>query len=325
MLSRVAESIYWLGRYMERAGNVARVIDVNFRIMLDRPSGMSPQWDAVVRTTGDYEKFLERYKKPARDNVLQFLTFDAENPNSILSCIRAARENARSTRDIISSEMWEQVNRFYLTVTDAARHRLDSPEEFFAETKRATHLFTGLAHNTMSHGQAWHFSRLGCMLERGDQTSRILDVKYFILLPSSRDVGTPLDELQWTDVLSSASALEAYRQRHGRVTPDSTVEFLVLDREFPRAIHYCISQADRCLHEISGTPSGSYRNVAERLLGQLRSELDFAQASDIIGGGLHEYLDAFQTKQNEVGGAIHETFFAARPVGPAGRLVTAGQ
>ena len=149
MLSRVAESIYWLGRYMERAGNVARVIDVNFRIMLDLPTGMSPQWDAVVRTTGDYEKFLERYKKPQRDNVLQFLTFDAENPNSILSCVRAARENARSTREIISSEMWEQVNRFYLTVTDAARHRLDSPEEFFAETKRATHLFTGLAHNTM--------------------------------------------------------------------------------------------------------------------------------------------------------------------------------
>jgi uncharacterized alpha-E superfamily protein len=177
----------------------------------------------------------------------------------------------------------------------------------------------------MSHGQAWHFSRLGSMLERGDQTSRILDVKYFILLPSAHDVGTPLDELQWTDVLSSASALEAYRQRHGRVTPDRTVEFLVLDREFPRAIHYCLSQADHSLHEISGTPSGSFRNAAERLLGQLRSELDFKQASEIIGGGLHEYLDSCQLEINEVGAAIHETFFASRPVAPAGRLATVSQ
>jgi uncharacterized alpha-E superfamily protein len=138
-------------------------------------------------------------------------------------------------------------------------------------------------------------------------------------------VGTPLDELQWTDVLSSASALEAYRQRYGRVTPDRTVEFLVLDREFPRAIHYCVSQADHSLHEISGTAYGSFRNGAERLLGQLRSELDFAQASEVIGGGLHEYLDRFQLELIEVGGAIHETFFATRPVRAAGGLVSAGQ
>ncbi len=216
MLSRVAESIYWMNRNIERAGNIARFIDVNFRLMLDLPTGTSVQWDALVRITGDYAAFIERYETATRDTVIQFLSFDRENPNSILSCVKTARENARSVREIISSEMWEQVNRLYLAVSDAANRRLESPEEFFTETKLATQLYIGLAHTTMSHGQAWHFARLGRMIERADQTSRIIDVKYFILLPSVDDVGTPFDEIQWTAVLGSASALEAYRQEQSR-------------------------------------------------------------------------------------------------------------
>ena len=314
MLSRVANSIYWMSRYMERAGNIARVVDVNFRLMLDLPAGMSVQWDALVRTTGDHDAFSALYPQTTRENVLEFLTFNPENPNSILSCIRAVRENARSVREIISSEMWEQVNKFYLLVTDAARQGLNSEEDFFAETKLASHLFVGLAHTTMSHGTAWHFSRLGRTIERADKTSRILDVKYFILLPSVFDIGTPLDELQWMAVLGSASALEAYRQLHGRVSPERAIEFLVLDREFPRSVHYCLTQADRSLHEISGTPAGSFRNRPEQLLGQLRSELDFGQVSDIIGSGLHEFLDTLQARLNQVDSAIYDTFFAIRPV-----------
>lgn len=314
MLSRVAESIYWMSRYMERAGNIARVIDVNFRLMLDLPPSMSVQWDAIVRTTGDYDAFVKRYKKATRDTVIQFLTFDRENPNSIVSCVCAARENARSVREIISSDMWEQLNRFYLTVTDAATRRLDSPEDFFSETKLASHLFIGLAHTTMTHNQAWHFARLGRSIERADKTSRILDVKYFILLPSVDDVGTPLDELQWTAVLGSASALEAYRQRYGRVSSERVVEFLVLDREFPRSIHYCLRNADTSLHAITGTPFDAFNNRAERLLGQIRSELDFTRVSDVIETGLHEFLDTFQIKLNAIGTEVFQTFFAPRPV-----------
>ncbi len=323
MLSRVANSIYWMNRYMERAGNIARVIDVNFRLMLDLPAGMSVQWDAVVRTTGDYDAFIDRYKKATRDAVIQFLTFDSENPNSILSCVRSARENARSVREIISSEMWEQLNRFYLMVMDAASRRLDSPEEFFQETKLASIILVGLAHTTMSHGEAWQFARLGWVIERADKTSRILDVKYFILLPSVSDVGTPLDEIQWTAVLGSASALEAYRQRYGRVSPERAIEFLILDRDFPRAIHHCLTQADLSLHEISGAPLGTFCNKPERLMGQLRSELDFAQMSDIIAGGLHEYLDGLQVKLNNIGSAIYDTFFELRPVAAAKKAAVA--
>jgi uncharacterized alpha-E superfamily protein len=314
-----------MNRNIERAGNIARFIDVNFRLMLDLPVGTVVQWDALVRVTGDYDVFIERYKTATRDTVIQFLTFDRENPNSILSCVKTARENARSVREIISSEMWEQLNRFYLAVSDAANRRMESPEGFFSETQLATQLYTGLAHTTMSHGQAWHFGRLGCMIERADQTSRIIDVKYFILLPSVEDVGTPFDEIQWNAVLGSASALEAYRQKHGRLSRNCVAEFLVLDREFPRSIHFCLTQADQSLHAISRTPSDAFANAAERRLGQLRSELDYTPLADIMAGGLHEYLGAFQTKLIGVGSAIHETFFELRPVRGGDSFQSQGQ
>jgi uncharacterized alpha-E superfamily protein len=153
------------------------------------------------------------------------------------------------------------------------------------------------------------------MIERADQTSRTLDVKYFILLPSLEDVGTPIDEIQWNAVLGSASALEAYRQKHGRVSPNCVVEFLVLDREFPRSIHFCLTQADQSLHAISRTPSDTFSNAVERRIGQLRAELDYTSVGDIMAGGLHQYLGAFQAKLNAVGCAIHETFFDLGPVG----------
>jgi len=281
--------------------------------------------DALVRITGKYDAFIQRYKTATRDTVIQFLTFDSENPNSIFSCVKAARENARSVREIISSEMWEQVNRLYLAVSEAANRRMESPEEFFAETQLATQLYTGLTHTTMSHGQAWHFARLGRMIERADQTSRIIDLKYFILLPSVEDVGTPLDEIQWNAVLGSASALEAYRQKHGRVERNCVAEFLVLDREFPRSVHFCLTQADQSLHAILRTPPDAFANAAERRLGQLRSELDYTPLAEIMAGGLHEYLGAFQAKLNGVGSAIHERFFEPRPVRGGGSSQSEGQ
>jgi uncharacterized alpha-E superfamily protein len=152
------------------------------------------------------------------------------------------------------------------------------------------------------------------LLERADKTSRILDVKYFILLPALTDVGTPFDDIQWAAVLKSASAFEMYRKRFGRLRPDRVADFLILDREFPRAMHYCVVKAEESLHAISGSPLGTFQNLAEQRLGRVRSELDYAQIQEIIHGGLHEFLDAFQTKLNHVGDAIYHTFFALRPV-----------
>jgi uncharacterized alpha-E superfamily protein len=311
MLSRVAESICWMSRYVERAENVARFIDVNLQLMLDSPSGSGQQWEPLVATTGDFEDFTKRYGIPTQQNVLQFLTFDPENPNSIFSCLRAARENARTIREIISSEMWLQLNKFYLMMNEAAaRQGFAAPHHFFNEVKLGSQLFSGITEATMTHGEAWHFARLGQMLERADKTSRILDVKYFILLRSAADVGTPFDDIQWAAVLRSASAFAMYRKRHGRISPRCVVEFLLLDREFPRAIHFCLLSARDSLHAISGTPLGTFRYPPEKFLGQFCSDLSYASVDEIIGSGLHEYLDDLQTKMNQASTGIYETFFA---------------
>ena len=321
MLSRVAESVYWMSRYVERAENVARFIGVNFQLTLDSPSQSDQQWLPLVNTSGDHEDFAKRYGQASQENVLHFLMMDPKNPNSILSCFRAARENARTVREMISSEMWLQLNRFYLLMNSAAAdaRSLESPQELLEEVKLASHLFAGITNATMTHGEAWHFSRLGRMLERADKTSRILDVKYFILLRTIEDIGTPFDDIQWAAVLRSASAFEMYRKCHGRISPRKVVEFLLLDREFPRAIQYCLTEARDSLHAISGTPLGTFRYPPEKMLGQLCSDLSFAGVDEIIDDGLHEYLDDLQGSINQIGSGIHDTFFAFKTPEPVKR------
>ncbi|WP_019498200.1 alpha-E domain-containing protein [Pseudanabaena sp. PCC 6802] len=311
MLSRVADSIYWLNRYIERAENVARFIDVNLKLIMEMPIGLA-QWEPLIMTTGDLSMFQTRYGQATAENVIHFLSFDPKYPNSILSCLRAARENARSIREIISTEMWEQINSFYLFVQEAATKQSSSEmhHEFFAEVKIASHLFAGIMDATMTHNEGWHFGQVGRFLERADKTSRILDVKYFILLPSVKDVGTTLDEVEWMSLLKSASAYEMYRKTgQHRITPTQVAEFLILNREFPRSIQFCLLQAERSIYQIAGTPSGTWTNPLERTLGQLRSELDYLTIEEIIQSGLHEFLDHLQQRLNDVGDKIFQTFF----------------
>ena len=313
MLSRAADSIYWLGRYMERAENVARFIDVNLHHVLDLPPGTPEQWKPLVAVTGDLYRFLERYETTTRETAIQFLTFDAGNPNSILSCLRAARENARSIREVISSDMWEHLNATFLQVSDddVFERVRNTPYEFFSELKLAGRLFEGLTDDTMSHGEAWHFCRLGRLVERADKISRIVDFKHFL------GGGAPMEEIEWSLVLQSANALELYRKRHGRLLREKIVAFLVLDREFPRSVQFCLSGAEESLHAITGTPIGTFRILAEQRLGQLRSELAFARAEEILADGLHEFVDALQLNLNLASEAITEAFFVQQSVGVA--------
>jgi len=317
MLSRVASAIYWMNRLIERAENYARFVEVNLNLSLDLPKGTSAQWEPLVATTGDLDLFTQRFGSPTRNNVIDFLITDPSNPNSILSCVLAARENARSVREAISSELWEQVNRFYLMVRGAIP-RLLSPENlqgFLAEVKSASHLVLGITDATMSHGEGWHFARLGRLLERADKTSRIVDVKYFMLLPTMSEVGTPFDIIQWSALLKSASALEMYGRRFGRITPEGVAEFLILDPVFPRAIRYCLIKSEDSLHAVAGSEHRSYQNLAEKRLGRLRADLDFTEIDERIAHGLHDFLDDLQAQVNRVDDAIFETFFALRPVG----------
>jgi uncharacterized alpha-E superfamily protein len=313
LLSRVADAVYWMARYIERAENVARFIDVNHNLMLDLPRDYSDQWQPIVDITGDRALFQKRYGEATQENVVRFLAFEPEYQNSIYSCIVAARENARSVRETISSEMWEQINGMYLLVTAQTRKGL--PEvlpEFCLQIRMACHLFQGITHDTMSHNEAWYFIQLGRRLERADKTSRMLDVKYFILLPSVTDVGTPYDDVQWTALLKSVTGFEMYRKKHGRISPDRIVEFLLLDGEFPRAIRYSLVHADEALHAITGTPRGAFSCQSEQRLGLLRSEFDYTHVDAILRAGLHEFLDGLQTRMNAIDECIREDFFAQR-------------
>lgn len=316
MLSRVAESVYWMSRYSERAESVARLINVNFNLNLDMPAGGDEQWSPLISITAQGARFAEKYGEPTRENVIEFMAFDTQNPNSILASLINARENARAVRPVISEEMWEQINAFYLMVRDAgARQRMAyEPHGFFDQVIDASHALVGVTEATMTHNEAWHFGRLGRLIERADQTSRIVDVKYFVLLPRVDDVGSPLDDAQWAALLRSASAFTMYRQKVGRITPENVVGFLVLDREFPRAILWCVTKARESLHAISGTPAGMFRNPAEQRIGQLYGDLAYTTVEQVFQVGLHEFLDDLQRRLNLVGDAVFDTFFAMRPI-----------
>lgn len=312
MLSRVADAIYWASRYVERAENVARFINVNLDLMLDSASLERHSWAPLVATTGDKEWYDARYDDSSPQNVARFLSFDRSYPNSIISSVRAARENARTVRDVISREMWEQVNALYLMVMEASQKKESEPDElasFYDQVKLAGTNFAGATDATLSHGEAWHFSRLGRMLERADKTSRILDVRSFILMPVFSDSGTSVDEVGWTALLNSASALQMYRQLYHTISPQNVGSFLLLDANFPRSIRHCVRRAQESLHTITGTPRGGYQSEDERIVGLLRSNLDYAQIETIMAVGLHNYLDELQTNLNSAGTAIRQHFF----------------
>ncbi len=312
MLSRVAESIYWMNRYVERAENVARFIDVNQNLTLGGGDELSNQWAPLVYITGDHEPFMKRYGSFSRENVLRFLALDDENPNSILSCIARARENARGVREAITASMWEQLNKFYLMVRAAAANPtevLRLPYDFCERVKLASHTLVGVIYSTMSHGEAWHFSRLGRLLERADKTSRIVDVQYFLLLPRPTDVGGTLDAVRWSALLKSATALEMYRREHGPIVPAKVADFLILNRQFPRSMHFSLIHSQESLREISGSHEGTFRYRSEQMLGRLRSDFDYTRMDDVVQTGIHQFIDDFQNRLNKLGEAIHADFF----------------
>lgn len=318
MLSRVANSVYWMHRYVERAENYARFMSVNFNLALDLPPNIHEQWEPLLIATADNDLFFKYYDKPTRENVIQFMTFDKRNPNSIVSCLSEARENARTIREVISKSMWEQLNKFFLMVRDTKPQKeweQVQAQEFLLDIRNGVQLFYGIIDSTITRNEAWHFGRLGRFLERADKTSRFLDVKYFTLLPEVEAVGSTIDLMIWSAVLRSVSAYNMHRQRHRSLTPTSIVEFLILDKMFPRATAHCIRQAELSLYEISGnTITGGFGNPAERALSKLRTDIEFTETADIFKTGLHQYLDNFQTRTNDIGAAIFQTYFDLKPV-----------
>lgn len=313
MLSRVAESIYWMSRYLERAENIARYIDVHANLTLDTPGMSRKNWTALLHVTGDYDEFKERYAEETVPNIIHFLAFDLDYGNSLVSCVNLARENARSIREIICTELWEQINYLYHYLRTQVPDTRDTQSlyAFFGRIKMIGLSFGGIVNDTMSHTEGWQWFRAGRLIERADKTSRILDVKYFALLPNSDDVGAPVDQIQWAGLLKSTSAQEVYRTQYGGVSPRDIAEFLILDRDFPRSIVHCLLSADEAIRSVLGTFPNYFQNPAERLLGQICSDLSYTTIDSIMEIGLHEWVDTLQGKLNQVGAAIHVTYFSA--------------
>ncbi|MEZ6117959.1 MAG: alpha-E domain-containing protein [Pirellulaceae bacterium] len=310
MLSRVADSVF-ISRHIERAENVARFLDVNSSLTMGDGSSLQDQWSPLVFTTGDQSFFDEKYGVANRSNVIQFLAFDQEYDNSIISCVSRARENARTVREVFPVAIWEQLNKFYLMVVAAEKEKdsLTELSEFCDRIKLASSTIIGLIYSTMSHGEPWHFARMGRLLERADKTSRIVDVQYFLLLPRPQDIGSTLDVVRWSALLRSASALEMYRREHGRIMPSRVAEFLLLSRDFPRSAHHCLIAIQDSLLRITGTERGTFQLRSEQLIGRLRSEFDYTSINDIISKGMHQFIDHLQTQLNEIGAAVHDDFF----------------
>lgn len=311
MLSRVAESIYWMSRQVERAENLARFLEVTHDLTIDQHKGFVDPWEPLIRVTADDEQFSERYGKPDAIRVTKFLAFDREYSNSMLSCLHHARENAKSVRETLSSEVFEQLNSFYHFVKDASRQpTLESPSKFFDAVRQHALLWSGIIDGTMSHDTGWHFINVGRLLERADKTSRILDVKYFNLLPKVDDVGTAIDDMQWSALLLAISGFEAYRRDHHMIDIEKVVEFFLFNSIFPRSVLFCVAGADWSLREIHEDSNLKEPGSAKTQISNLRHRLSKTSVKEVIAGGMHEFVDHLQTELNQIGNDMHEDFFS---------------
>lgn len=316
MLSRVAHSLYWMTRYIERAENVARIADVNNLLLLDFRSldeaRLARHWLPIIQSTGDEEAFFKLYDHANGHTVTEFLVFRVENQNSILSSVASARENARMVRDQITQEMWEEINRLHLFLrSPRARETWErSQGDFYQEIKTSSLMLQGLTNATVAHNENWYFMQVGKYLERADKTTRILDVRYESL--PARGVPAPanqVESIEWAAVLRSCSAWDAYRQAYGvDVGPRRVAELLLLSPDFPRSVRFCLSQLDSALRSISGVPAGRFSNDAEKLSGRVLAGLLFSSIEDLFDRGLHTYLDHLQTRFNEIGQALFATY-----------------
>src|SRR5436190_19086232 len=293
MLSRVADRIFWMSRQMERAENMARILGVTSNMVLfGTPETREQSLLAPLTITDSGELYFEHKKPVALDALVEFLALDPANPSSIYSCLRWARENAHSVRWQITSEMWETLNTTWIDMKRVRRADLAGAgaTRFFDWVKDRSHLFRGVTYGTIMRGEAFNFSRLGTFIERADDTARILDVKYHILLPRVEDVGGALDYYQWAALLKSVSSFETYRTIYrDQILPINVAELLILDRRMPRSLAACLEQIDQALSRVAGQND----QPAKRLAAELQARLVHGDIEEIFRDGLHEYLTDF--------------------------------
>lgn len=309
MLSRVAERIYWMARYLERAENTARIVNVNTNLLLDLPKTITPGWQPLIDITGSKLDFQRRRLVCKEPNVVRFLISDQKNSSSLLSSLQSARENARTIRDIIPREAWEHVNALYMNTKNelpgglAQRRRFD----FLGSVISGTQQITGLLAGTMLHDAGYFFLRMGRNLERADMTTRIIDVQSGKLLPKESGELRPYENIQWMSVLQSLSGYQSYRQKmQGRVSRNMVLDFLLRDKEFPRAFIHCIGEVLDCLNHL---PKKDIPLTAARALSDRVAKVNPAKLPKLT---MHEFIDSLQRQLGEVHDIISQTYFIAQ-------------
>lgn len=312
MLSRVANNVYWMARYIERAENTARLINVNTHLLLDLPKNKTFGWQPLISIMGSDALFYKQYQEPNETNVIQFLLADTKNPSSILSSLGQARENLRTTRDIMAVETWEQLNDLYLFVknkvnsTKIKQNRYDFLKRIILGSQQLNGVITG----TMSRNAAYNFLRMGSYLERADMTTRILDVRSANLLLSTDEESnvnlTPFYNIQWMSVLKSLTAYQMYRQQMRlRVKGADVLKFLLQDTSFPRSIFYCLRAVE---NRLACLPKQS--DAASRSLARLQRQLQTADVYKLAHEGLRKFIDDLQIGLGNVHDNITATYFA---------------
>lgn len=320
MLSRTAENLYWLGRYLERAENIARMVDVEYHAEIEAGpvTGDSGNiWEALITATGGAEAYAELSKSMAGEGGIDpgdFMVLSVENPNSVRSVVTSARNLARSLREFVSREVWAEINALYLVLS--RRRQMEQAEVFDIcnSIKRNIETVFGLYDNTVLFEEGREWFRTGIYLERADMTSRVIDAKYHILLPSLDEVGGPLDRFQWAAVLRSASAWEAFRKTvRGTPTGPRVADFLVHNTRFPRSLAFCVMAMLRHYQNATVTSPAAMRTPGERAMTLLQIDLAGREIDEIISTGLHEFLDEFQQRLMEISQSLHDNIFRVLP------------
>ena len=318
MLSRTADHLYWMARYIERAENMARVLDVTYNMSLVPNAAVSESalWLPALEISGNIEAYTESYGDCTAANVIQYLAMDANNSSSIYSALRSARENARAVRVAMTSETWENINALWLEFEqfigkDLAKGGLG---EFCDWVKARSHLFRGVCFGTMLRDDAFSFVRLGSFIERADNTARLLDVKYHLLLPDQAEVGGAVDYYEWSSVLRSVSAFQAYQKIfRDTIVPWRVAELLVLRADMPRSLRACFDEISSILNSLAGSrnvggSSTSLASECRRLAGEMHALLLYGKMEAIFQNGLHEFLTVFIRANNNLSVEIQRAF-----------------
>jgi uncharacterized alpha-E superfamily protein len=314
MLSRVADALFWMSRYVERTEHVSRLIDVWFHLELDLSgAGAAPyemHWTALAAIL-QQQVPARMGGHPAPVAICQWLTFDQDNPGSVMACLSRARLNARSIRGTINSEMWRELNKLYWKLCDPefVRRAKESPYEFYQAVECGSALFQGLCDATSCHDEGWQFIQLGKFVERAEKTLRILDIQYHLLRELTNPADVPLSHLHWAAVLKSCQAFEAYqRLRVGRIDPERVVEFLLLEPVFPRSVRFCLEALVRALEAIESQSGQRGLNKADRQLGLMLGELKYLTLDQILAGDLHGFLSRLWDQLSQISRAVQERY-----------------